>query len=215
MFNTTLTKSFAFVFILSVFAFSQQSCVYEVETPNVCFQEDVLPIFVNKCAVTGCHNASSFQKRLDFSNYEGIMKEIKAKHPMQSEAYTEIANGEMPPKDYPQLTQLEKSTIKNWIRMGAPNSSNCNTCDSTFTFSGRIKPLMDKWCIGCHTGTAAGGGYDLTSYTNIKNANNNNRLIGSLQHLSGISAMPKGAGKLSDCDIKAVQDWIDAGYPNN
>lgn len=201
------------LFTLAIFSFS--ACVNEVETPNVCFQENVLPIFVNKCAVTGCHNASSRVEGYDFSNYDGIMKGIKPGKTFGSEAYRAIAIGSMPPKSHTQLSKLEVSTIKNWIRMNAPNSSNCNTCDSSFSFKNRIQPLMDKWCVGCHTGVTAGGGYDLTNYSNVKNANINNRLIGSMQHQAGFSPMPKGASKLSECDIKAVEKWIAAGYPDN
>lgn len=214
MFSKVLLKSSLFLALFISLTFTQ-SCVYEVETPNVCFKEDVLPIFVNKCAITGCHNGSSNQGRIDLSNYNGIMKGIKAKHPAQSEYFTQITGGEMPPSGYSSLSKLEKSTIKNWIRMGAPNSSNCNVCDSTFTYSGRIKPLIDKWCVGCHAGAAAGGGYDLTNYDNIKKSTVNNRLLGSLQQLAGYSAMPKDAGKLSECDITAVQKWINAGTPDN
>jgi hypothetical protein len=43
----------------------------------------------------------------------------------------------------------------------------------------------------------------------------NNKLLGSLKHLSGFSAMPKNASQLSLCDITAIEKWIAAGYPNN
>lgn len=192
------------------------SCTYDVATPNVCFQEEVLPIFVSKCANKGCHNPIDREEDLDFTTYEGIMKEVKAGKPFSSEAYTVINSGEMPPSSHTQLTKLEKTIIKNWIKSGAPNSSNCNTCDtSVYTFSARVKPLMDKWCVGCHNAGNAGGGHDLSTYTGIKTSLATGRFLGSIQHSAGFSQMPKSASKLSDCDLNAIVKWVNAGALNN
>lgn len=191
------------------------SCTYDVATPNICFQQDVLPIFVTKCANAGCHNPIDFEEKLDFTTYEGIMKEVKAGKPFDSEAYTEIASGSMPPSSHTQLTKLEKTIIKNWIKSGAPNSSNCNNCDTTYSYAARIQPLMNKWCVGCHSTNNAGGGHDLSNYNGIKNSISSGRFIGSIQHTAGYSAMPKSASKLSDCDINAITKWVNAGAPNN
>ncbi len=191
------------------------SCTYDVATPNICFQQDVLPIFVTKCANAGCHNPIDFEEKLDFTSYEGIMKEVKAGKPFDSEAYTEIVSGEMPPSSHTQLTKLEKTIIKNWIKSGAPNSSNCNNCDTTFKYASRVQPLMDKWCVGCHSTNNAGGGYDLSNYNGVKSSISSGRFIGSIQHTAGYSAMPKSASKLSDCDINAITKWVNAGAPNN
>ncbi len=206
------TAIVALVFTLIYFS----SCTYDVATPNVCFQEDVLPIFVSKCGNPGCHNSIDREKKLDLTNYDGIMKEVKAGKPFSSEVYTEIANGDMPPSSHAQLTQLEKTTIKNWIKSGAPNSSNCNTCDTTaFTFGATVKPMIDKWCVGCHTTNNAGGGHDLSSYSGIKQSISTGKFLGSINHTPGFSQMPKGASKLSDCELGAIRKWLDAGAPNN
>lgn len=191
------------------------SCTYDVATPNVCFQQDVLPIFVTKCSNAGCHNPIDKEEDLDFTTYAGIMKEVVAGKPFSSEAYTEIASGEMPPSSHTQLTKLEKTIIKNWIKSGAPNSSNCNTCDTTHKFAARIQPLMNKWCVGCHNAGNAGGGHDLSSYAGVKASLATGRFLGSIQHTAGFSQMPKSASKLSDRDITAVVKWVNAGAPNN
>ena len=47
------------VAMITVLAFSFNACTYDVAAPNYCFQEDVLPIIVSKCAYTGCHDGSS------------------------------------------------------------------------------------------------------------------------------------------------------------
>ena len=207
-----------YTIVLSVLlgsAIYMSSCTYDVATPNVCFQQDVLPIFVSKCANAGCHNPIDFKEKLDFTNYEGIMKEVKAGKPFSSEAYTEISSGSMPPSSHTQLTKLEKTIIKNWIKSGAPNSSNCNTCDTTFKYASRVKPLMDKWCVGCHSTNNAGGGHDLSNYNGIKTSITSGRFLGSVQHTVGFSQMPKSAAKLSECDVNAIVKWVNAGAPNN
>lgn len=191
------------------------NCTSEVATPNICFQEDILPLFVSNCTQSGCHNSVDKEENLDLSNYEGIMKTIKAKHPYQSESWTQINSGEMPPSPYHQFTKYEKNQIKHWIKAGAPNSSKCKTCDTTFTYKARIEPILNKWCVGCHSASDAGGGYDLSSYDKTILSIPNNKLEGSILHSAGFSAMPKNAGSLSDCDIQAIKNWLAAGHPNN
>ena len=192
-----------------------QSCSYDVQVPSYCFQEDVLPIFVSKCSQSGCHDGGRNSEGYNFTTYEGIMKGVKAGKPFSSECYTQISSGEMPPSNSVQLTQVEKSTIKAWIKAGAENTSNCSTCDSTFTYAARIQPLMDKWCVGCHSTSNPGGSYDLSNYNGVVKAVTNTRLLGSIKQQSGFSAMPQGSSPISDCDIIAVTKWINAGHPNN
>jgi hypothetical protein len=191
------------------------NCTSEVATPNICFKEDILPLFVSNCTQSGCHNGIDKEEDLDLSNYEGIMKSIKANHPYQSESWTQINSGEMPPSPYHKFTKYEKNQIKHWIKSGSPNSSNCRTCDSTFTYKARIEPILNKWCVGCHSASDAGGGYDLSSYDKTILAIPYSKLEGSILHSAGFSAMPKNAGSLSDCDITAIKNWLAAGHPNN
>ncbi len=100
--------------------------------------------------------------------------------------------------------------------MGAKNSSNCTDCDTTnYTYSGRINPIIQTWCKGCHSATSPGGGINLSSYAGVVSSIPNNQLLGSIKHISTFSAMPKGTTQLSQCDIDAVEKWINAGFPNN
>jgi hypothetical protein len=205
-------KNVILIFLLS-FVFS--TCSYDVYNPDVCFQQNVLPIFVSKCSMKGCHNSTDKRARLDLSNYEGIMKGVRANHPLLSNVYTSVngINPSMPVNG--KLSAKEVTYIKLWIRMGAKNTSNCVSCDtSTYTYTTIIKPIMTNWCVGCHSPTSAGGGFDLSNYSGVVALVANNKLIGSIKQLSGYSAMPQGS-KLSDCDVKLVENWINAGYPNN
>ncbi|MGZ4054309.1 MAG: hypothetical protein ACXVPY_09085 [Bacteroidia bacterium] len=204
--------------ILVLLTFTLSTCTSDLYNPDVCFQENVLPIFVSKCSTSGCHDGTGHDHHYDLTNYDGIMKGIVPKHPAQSSIYNSITglNPSMPPNGSPQLTKLEISYIKIWIKMGAKNSSNCISCDTTnFAYSARIKPLFDSWCMGCHNTGNAGGGFDFSSYSGIVASVTSHRLLGTLQHLSGFSPMPKNTNALSSCDIGAIEKWIAAGYPQN
>jgi mono/diheme cytochrome c family protein len=73
---------------------------------------------------------------------------------------------------------------------------------------------MNTYCKGCHNQASLGGGIDLSTYATVK-ASAAGRLMGSINHTAGYSAMPKGSNKLSDCQIRQIQKWINAGTLNN
>jgi hypothetical protein len=204
------------IFAFALIALGLSTCTYDSFNPDVCFQENILPIFVSKCSMNGCHNSNDHAHGYDFTTYEGIMKGVNSGHPLQSEVYNVIKgnNPSMPPGQ--KLDQKDITYIKIWIKMGAKNTSNCSNCDTNdYSYSSRIKPLMTNWCVGCHNSGSASGGYDLSSYNGVSASIVNNRLLGSLNHSAGFAAMPQNGGKLTDCDIKAVTKWINTGYPNN
>jgi mono/diheme cytochrome c family protein len=49
----------------------------------------------------------------------------------------------------------------------------------------------------------------------VVNSIANNKLLGSIKHLQGFSQMPKNGGQISQCEIDAIEKWVNAGYPNN
>jgi hypothetical protein len=85
-------------------------------------------------------------------------------------------------------------------------------------FSTEIKPILQSNCMACHSNSAAassGGGIRLQEYADVKVNVLNGKLMGTIQHLSGFSSMPKGGGKLSDCNILILETWITKGTLNN
>lgn len=92
-------------------------------------------------------------------------------------------------------------------------------CDTTVVakFSSDVLPVMNVSCntSGCHNTTAASSGVILDTYAGVKAQVANGRLMGSINQTSGFSAMPKGAGKLINCSIIKIQQWINSGTPNN
>jgi hypothetical protein len=88
----------------------------------------------------------------------------------------------------------------------------CDTLDMTYTSN--VKPILENYgCVGCHQTSNPSGGVVLDSYEKTKIYAENGRLYGSVNHDDGYSPMPKGGGKLSDCELKKIRNWIDDGSP--
>jgi hypothetical protein len=90
-------------------------------------------------------------------------------------------------------------------------------CDTTnVTYSGKVVPFMNSYCIGCHGNSVAassGGNIKLENYADIKS--NINKVIGAITHANGYSAMPKGTSQLDNCKIAIINIWNSKGTPNN
>ena len=92
----------------------------------------------------------------------------------------------------------------------------CTT--SGVTYSATITGIINTYgCLNssCHGGSTPASGFSLADYNGVKAKVTDGRLFGAISHASGFSPMPKNAGKMSECDIKKVKAWIDAGAPNN
>lgn len=96
-----------------------------------------------------------------------------------------------------------------------------STCDTvSVSYSGKIAGIIQTSCLGCHSNASApvsGGGIALEGHANLSGyiSNNQARFIGTIEHTSGFSAMPKGGGKLDDCKISQLKKWISDGAQNN
>ena len=210
-FSTLLCASFLFV---------GESCKHEnlpfINADSICFERDILPIFVSNCAMSGCHDANTRAEGYNLSNYSSIVKRgIKAGNPAGSEIWEVIDDGSMPPNG--KLTSLQRSYIKTWIAAGAKNGINCFVgCDSNvFTYSAGVSKIMSQ-CTGCHSGTNASGRIDLSNAAGVKSIALSGRLVGSVKQLSGFVSMPPyGSPKLSDCQITQIQKWINNGCKND
>jgi hypothetical protein len=188
---------------------------------SLCFERDILPIFISNCAKSGCHDAASHKEGFVFTSYQTITsKEFvpwDAEETELYEAITEDDEDKRMPLNNPPLTQQQIALIRNWINRGAPNTTNCPTiCDSNkFSFANAIRPLLDKNCVGCHNGSTLAGGYNFQTYDGFKVAAQSGRLLGAIKHQSGYSPMPKGGAQLSSCEIRQVEKWIANGMLNN
>jgi len=89
----------------------------------------------------------------------------------------------------------------------------CNT--DNVTYSATVAPVMAAHCNGCHSGPSASAGINTSTHAGLTAAAANGRLVGSLKHQSGFSAMPQGGSKLAECTIRQIEAWVNNGAPNN
>lgn len=223
MYNKNKLFILFFVVVVSVL----EACVHaprvmpetrRTNAPGVCFERDILPIFVSNCAKSGCHDAATAEDGYILDNYQNIMRKgIVPGNVAASKIYESmIEDDERMPKDAPPLSIAQLDLIKQWITAGAVDSGSCSSpCDSAnYTYSGAIAPMMRLYCTGCHSSAAAPGG-SLTDYNSVMNAAVLGKLIGSISHAAGYKVMPPSGIQLSACEITQVKKWVAAGAPDN
>jgi len=91
-----------------------------------------------------------------------------------------------------------------------------NNCDTTsVSYAATVKPILDISCVSCHQASNPSGDVLLDTYEQVKINAENGRLLGSINHENGYTAMPLGGGKLSTCSLAQIKSWIDNGNPDN
>ena len=89
-------------------------------------------------------------------------------------------------------------------------------CDTTnVTYSNDVWPVIEGNCTSCHSSGSPSGNVSLSNYHEIVAAAQNGSLLGTIRHEDGWSPMPKGGGKLPECDIRNIETWVNAGTPDN
>ena len=185
---------------------------------TVYFTNTLGPLILNSCGLTTsrCHNTGGNSPLL--VTYANIRANVTPGSPTSSKLYTVLsATGEdaMPRSPVAPFTTAQKLLVYKWIQQGAKNNSCVDaTCDTTtVTYSGTVAPIFSTNCIGCHS-TSGTSTTKLDSYTGAKAAVTAGRILGTIQHLTGYTAMPPG-GSLSTCDINRIKAWIYRGALNN
>jgi len=97
----------------------------------------------------------------------------------------------------------------------APDTSAYDCTNLTPTYTNTVKAIFDASCAfsGCHGGGSAEEGVDLSSYSSARSASLNGKVLASMEHKSGVKAMPQGGAKLPAEQIAAVACWIKNGAP--
>lgn len=89
-------------------------------------------------------------------------------------------------------------------------------CDTAnVTYSNTIAPIMADRCNTCHSQASPSGQVVTENYNGLKVVATDGRLQGSVNHLSGYSAMPQGGAKLPECNLKKIDIWIRNGSQDN
>ena len=185
------------------------------------FENDVLPILLTNCAISGCHDAETHEEGIVLSSYSQVMSDddlVKPGDPGDSkliEVLFESGDDKMPPSPYPSLTSAEVAILTSWINQGALNNS-CDACDSSdVNYSIVVSNIMSSYCIGCHGTVSPSASLDLTDYSGVAFSASNGSLLSSLYATDGYSLMPYGSSALPQCKIDQIEAWINDGYPNN
>ena len=192
---------------------------------TVYFQNDILPIFLNTCAISGCHDAATAREGLVLDNYSHIVNNGKLKKgkPNSSEMYRVMnysGENRMPPKNSGvSLSQDQINMVYTWILQGAQNNScnaNAGGCDtSNMSFASNIQPILNKYCTGCHNSSLAQKGVRLDNYNGVVASVNSGQLVASIEWQAGYTPMPYGGNQLDQCTINKIKSWINNGAKNN
>jgi len=243
-------KIFNFPELISVFSFFFliTSCTHNAvldNIPELCFGRDVLPIFQNSCAISGCHDGAG-ESDLVLNSYVSISHAVEPGKPYSSYIYNAIiANrGEkrMPP-DQP-LSLNNRTIIRLWIEQGAllticqdTTGQGNGYVNPLACFSRDIEPVLVSRCAntGCHDAITHKEGYVFISYSTIMTAvspgNPNNSKLYEVIYANVAAALSNGSllnslkgngvtkmplgGSFSDCRIRQFEIWINNGYLNN
>jgi hypothetical protein len=189
---------------------------------TVYFENDILPLLLSNCAMSGCHDVDTHEEGIILSTYDYIMSGdedlVTPGNANNSKLYEQLfEDGEdrMPPPPNSPLTSAEKELIYTWIEQGALNNY-CEDCDtSSVTYANSIDPIMSSFCTGCHNSADPQAGIDLSNYDGVSVVAADGSLVGSVSHEAGYVPMPYGGSWLPQCQIDKIRIWVDAGYQNN
>lgn len=193
----------------------QEPCDPEI----IYFEKDVLPVLLSSCAYSGCHDAQSREEGVVLDNYENTLRTggVSAFDPGGSELYEVLVDhGDdiMPPPPEAPLDQASIDIIRDWIGQGAANYF-CKSCDTAaHSFELEIRPMVERYCERCHSGSNPDGGVLLTNYAEIKASAEDGSLLGTITATGGFPAMPPG-GSISDCETDQLRKWLEEGANNN
>lgn len=88
-----------------------------------------------------------------------------------------------------------------------------DVCDTTnVTYTNSVAPVFAANCNSCHNAASPAGGIATDTYADVKN---NYESIRSAINRTDGTAMPKGGNKLTSCELKKIDVWINQGMLNN
>jgi hypothetical protein len=112
-----IVSAVALVVLLAGCYYDKEAVLYPTATDcsslNVSFSRDIQPIIQSRCAVSGCHDASSGNKGGPFTTYTQI--QFKA-----SNIKVQVVSGNMPQGGT--LTAAQIKLISCWVDGGAANN---------------------------------------------------------------------------------------------
>lgn len=92
-------------------------------------------------------------------------------------------------------------------------TTSCNTTD--VKYSVEMLQIMETNCYSCHKEGGSGyAGISMDTYETLKDFATDGSLVDRITTSDATKLMPPNL-RMSDCDIKKIQAWVNAGAPNN
>jgi hypothetical protein len=196
---------------------------------EVCFERDVLPIFKNNCAISGCHNGTG-ESDFALNSFVSISHAVVGGKPYSSRAYNAIistSGGNMMPPGKP-LSLNNRTIIRVWIEQGAglticPDTTGQHTgyVNPNACFTRDILPVLISRCAttNCHDPLSHRGDYVFSSYSSTMAAVVPGNVSGSklyevIRGLGEDKMPPSGSPQLSTAEIDSIAAWISYGALN-
>lgn len=100
-----------------------------------------------------------------------------------------------------------------------PGAGLFTPCDTTShpSYSQHIAPLLENYCIGCHSGPTTSGTADFSTYAGVlpwTADGASSKIVGCSWHLVGYNPMPPSF-QLDSCQMRQIYLWVIDGAPNN
>lgn len=109
---------------------------------------------------------------------------------------------------YTEISASTSSTSTNSSTTTTTPVVTTPTSGTTVTYTKDVQTIISNNCLSCHG--AGGDSPTLTSYTLVKNAASNGKLLCTIQ-ASGCKTMPQ-AGKMPQATINIILSWVSQGY---
>ena len=189
--------------------------------PDSVYYSEIQAILNSSCLHAGCHNSDDKADEVDLTNFNSVISTggVDPGDPSGSDLYERISetgpDKVMPPFPYNTLTSEQIQKVERWIQQGALNNY-CDGCDTVnVTYGIQVTNLLESSCVSCHNDNLAQGAVNLSNYSGVKSVVDDTRLLRSVQHDTGVVAMPYLTTKWEDCKIRTIELWINDGAPNN
>ncbi len=89
------------------------------------------------------------------------------------------------------------------------------SCDTALvSYRNSVAPIINQNCISCHGSASIVTSKPMDSYNLIRPYIQNGALGHSIRGTGGYNQMPP-SGPLSACELRTIEKWIEAGYPDN
>ncbi len=176
----------------------------DCDTLNVTYNGTIYPLMQQYCL--GCHSGATPSAGIDLNNYS-VVAQLAQNGALLGAIRHESGYTAMPQNGI-KLSDCDIAKFEIWIRDTTFNQPppDCDTL--VVTYPNTVFPLLQTYCISCHSGAAPSAGMDFNDYATIAAIAENGALLGAIKHLSGYSAMPKNGLKLTDCEIAKFEIWI-------